>query len=317
MASVAGGSRHEVGQPVPADWGPPPQRRRRRFKPTRPIRYLVLIVLAILFAAPFAYMVSASFQPLSQMFRLPPNWIPDQPTIHNYAGYFGSGRNIDRWLFNSLFVSTVNTVNILFFSSLIAYTFAKRTFPGRDFLFLMGLATLMLPFEVLLIPQYIIMKNFPLLGGNDLFGQGGHGMLDSYWALIAPNVSSVFGIFLLRQYMKSAIPDELIDAARIDGAGHFRIYWRVVLPLCKPALAAVGIFTFQFFWADLLGPLIFLSKRELYTMPLGLTTFVLPNRSAWDLIMAGSVLATIPLIVIFFIFQRQFVRGISISGIKG
>jgi multiple sugar transport system permease protein len=317
VATVAGGSRHEVGQPVPVPVGPPAKRRRRRFKPTRPIRYLVLIALAILFAAPFAYMVSASFQPLSQMFRLPPNWIPDQPTIQNYVGYFTSGRDIGRWLFNSVFVSTVNTVNILFFSSLIAYTFAKRTFPGRDFLFLMGLATLMLPFEVLLIPQYIIMKNFPLLGGNNLFGQGGHGMLDSYWALIAPNISSVFGIFLLRQYMKSAIPDELIDAARIDGAGHFRIYWRVVMPLCKPALAAVGIFTFQFYWADLLGPLIFISKRELYTLPLGLTTFVLPHRAAWDLIMAGSVLATIPLIVIFFVFQRQFVRGISLSGLKG
>jgi multiple sugar transport system permease protein len=309
--------RHEVGQPVPAGWGAPPKRRRRRFKPTRPIRYLLLIVLAMLFAAPFAYMVSASFQPLSQMFRLPPNWIPDHPTIQNYAGYFGSGRDIGRWLINSVFVSTVNTVNILFFSSLIAYTFAKRTFPGRDFLFLMGLATLMLPFEVLLIPQYIIMKNFPLLGGNNILGQGGHGMLDSYWALIAPNISSVFGIFLLRQYMKSAIPDELIDAARIDGAGHFRIYWRVVLPLCKPALAAVGIFTFQFYWSDLLGPLIFISNRDLYTLPLGLTTFVLPHRAAWDLIMAGSVLATIPLIVIFFLFQRQFVRGISLSGIKG
>ena len=309
--------RHEVGQPVPADWGPPPKRRRRRFKPTRPIRYLLLIVLAILFAAPFAYMVSASFQPLSQMFRLPPNWIPDDPTIKNYVGYFSSGRDIGRWLFNSVFVSTVNTINILFFSSLIAYTFAKRTFPGRDFLFLMGLATLMLPFEVLLIPQYIIMKNFPLLGGNNILGQGGHGMLNSYWALIAPNISSVFGIFLLRQYMKSAIPDELIDAARIDGAGHFRIYWRVVLPLSKPALAAVGIFTFQFFWADLLGPLIFISDAHLYTLPLGLTTFVLPNRSAWDLIMAGSVLATVPLIVIFFVFQRQFVRGISMSGLKG
>jgi multiple sugar transport system permease protein len=316
MATVAGGSRHEVGQPVPIPTGAP-GRRRRRFKPTRPIRYLVLIVLAILFAAPFAYMVSASFQPLSQMFRLPPNWIPDHPTVHNYAGFFSSGRNISRWLVNSVLVSTVNTINILFFSSLIAYTFAKRTFPGRDFLFLMGLATLMLPFEVLLIPQYIIMKNFPLLGGNNLFGQGGHGMLDSYWALIAPNISSVFGIFLLRQYMKSAIPDELIDAARIDGAGHFRIYWRVVLPLCKPALAAVGIFTFQFYWSDLLGPLIFISNRNLYTLPLGLTTFVLPNRSAWDLIMAGSVLSTIPLIVIFFVFQRQFVRGISLSGIKG
>jgi multiple sugar transport system permease protein len=317
MATVAGGSRHEVGQPVPVPVGPPSKRRRRRFKPTRPIRYLLLIVLAILFAAPFAYMVSASFQPLSQMFRLPPNWIPDNPTIKNYVGYFSSGRDIGRWLFNSVLVSTVNTVNILFFSSLIAYTFAKRTFPGRDFLFLMGLATLMLPFEVLLIPQYIIMKNFPLLGGNNILGQGGHGMLNSYWALIAPNISSVFGIFLLRQYMKSAIPDELIDAARIDGAGHFRIYWRVVLPLSKPALAAVGIFTFQFYWADLLGPLIFISSSQLYTLPLGLTTFVLPNRSAWDLIMAGSVLATIPLIVIFFVFQRQFVRGISLSGLKG
>lgn len=317
MTTVAGGERHEVGQPVPADWGPPPRRRRRRIRPTRPLRYVALILLAILFAAPFAYMVSASFQPLAQMFRLPPQWIPDDPTIANYTGYFGSGRNIDRWLFNSVYVSTFNTVNILFFSSLIAYTFAKRTWPGRDFLFLLTLATLMLPFEVLLIPQYIIMKNFPLLGGNDLFGQGGKGMLDSYWALIAPNLSSAFSIFLLRQYMKSAVPDELIDAARIDGAGHFRIYWRVVMPLSKPALAAVGIFTFQFFWADILGPYIFISNSELFTLPLGLTTFVLPNRSAWDLIMAGSVLATIPMIVIFFIFQRQFVRGISMSGLKG
>jgi multiple sugar transport system permease protein len=317
MAKVAGSEQHEVGQPLPADWGPPPKQRRRRFKPARPLRYVALIGLAILFVAPFAYMVSASFQPLSQMFRLPPNWIPDDPTIVNYMGYFGSGRSIDRWLFNSLYISTFNTVNILFFSSLTAYTFAKRTFPGRDFLFLLGLSTLMLPFEVTLIPNYIIMKNFPLLGGNDITGAGGTGMLNSYWALIFPNVSSVFGIFLLRQYMKSAVPDELIDAARIDGAGHFRIYWRVVMPLCKPALAAVGIFTFQFYWSDLLGPLIFTSNPDLYTLPLGLTTFVLPNRSQWDLIMAGSVLATVPLLVIFFVFQRQFVRGISISGIKG
>jgi multiple sugar transport system permease protein len=315
MSTMEG--RHEAGQPVPADWGPRPRSRRYHFRPTRPIRYLVLIVLAILFVAPFAYMVSASFQPLAQMFRLPPNWIPDDPTIQNYVGYFGSGRNIDRWLFNSVFVSTINTVQVLFFSSLIAYTFAKRTFPGRDFLFLLGLSTLMLPFEITLIPQYIIMKNFPLLGGNDISGQGGQGMINSYLALIVPNIASPFAIFLLRQYMKSAIPDELIDAARMDGAGHFRIYWRVVMPLCRPALAAVGIFTFQFFWGDLLGPLIFISSTDLFTLPLGLTTFALPNRSAWDLIMAGSVLATLPLIAIFFIFQRQFVRGISISGIKG
>jgi multiple sugar transport system permease protein len=318
MAKVAGAEHQEVGQPVPADWGPPPKRRRHPIKPTRPLRYLALTALAVRFVAPFAYMVSASFQPVSQMFRLPPNWIPEDPTIANYTGYFGSGRNIARWLFNSVYISTVNTILILFFSSLTAYTFAKRTFPGRDFLFLLGLSTLMLPFEVTLIPNYIIMRSFPLLGGNDIMGAGGTGMLNTYWALIFPNISSVFGIFLLRQYMKSAVPDELIDAARIDGAGHFRIYWRVVMPLCKPALAAVAIFTFQHYWGDLLGPLIFTgSNPNLWTLPLGLTTFTLPNRSAWDLIMAGSVLATIPLIVIFFVFQRQFVRGISISGIKG
>jgi multiple sugar transport system permease protein len=321
MATIGAGERHELGQPVPADWEPLPpiqvRRRPRRFRPSRVLRYLLLIVLAVLFVAPFAYMVSASFQPLEQMFRLPPKWIPSDPTIANYAGFLGSGRDIGRWVFNSFFVSTTNTVIILFFSSLIAYTFAKRTFPGRDFLFLLGLSTLMLPTEVTLIPNYVIMRGFPLLGGNDISGVGGHGMIDSYLGLIVPNVASVFGIFLLRQYMKSAIPDELIDAARIDGAGHFRIYWRIVMPLCKPALAAVAIFTFQFYWGDLLGPLIIISNSDLFTLPLGLTTFVLPNRSAWHLIMAGSVLATVPLIVIFFIFQRQFVRGISLSGIKG
>lgn len=320
MATVAGGERHELGQPVPADWERVPRtrpRRRRRFRPTRPVRYAVLIVLAVLFMAPFAYMVSASFQPLEQMFRLPPKWIPADPTIENYTQFFGSGRNIGRWVFNSLFVSTTVTAMVVFFSALIAYTFAKRTFPGRDFLFLLSLATLMLPTEVTLIPNYLIMRSFPLLGGNDINGIGGHGMLDSYWGLIVPHVASPFAIFLLRQYMKSAIPDELIDAARIDGAGHFRIFLRVVMPLCKPALAAVAIFTFQFFWTDLLGPLIIINSRDLYTMPLGLTTFAQGNRSLWHLIMAGSVLMTVPLILIFFTFQRQFVRGISLSGIKG
>ncbi len=321
MATVAGGERHELEQPVAADLGPPlpPTRRPRRwrFRPTRPIRYAALIVLALLFAAPFAYMVSASFQPLSQMFRLPPRWIPADPTLDNYAQFFGSGRDIDRWVFNSLYVATTNTALIVFFSALIAYTFAKRTFPGRDFLFLLSLSTLMLPTEVTLIPNYLILRYFPLFGGNDIHGIGGHGMLDSYWGLIIPHLASPFAIFLLRQYMKSAVPDELIDAARIDGAGHFRIFWRVVVPLCKPALAAVAIFTFQFYWQDLLGPLIIINSLEMYTMPLGLTTFAQGNRSLWHLIMAGSVLMTIPMIVIFFLFQRLFVRGISLSGIKG
>jgi multiple sugar transport system permease protein len=306
----------ELGQPVPADLGPlVPPPRPVRFKPTRILRYITLIVLAIIFVAPFAYFVTASLQPLSKMFRYPPQWIPTDITLDNFTGFFTSGRDIGRWVFNSFFVATTVTILQLFFSSLIAYTFAKRTFPGRDFLFFLTLATMMLPAEVLLIPQYLIFRSMPLFGGNDITGAGGHGWLDSYWALIVPNIASPFTIFLLRQYMRS-IPDSLIDAARVDGAGHFKIYWKIILPLSKPALAAMAIFTFQFFWQEFYGPLIYISSPELYTLPLGLGLFQVQNRTVWNLVVAGSVVATIPMIIIFFIFQRQFVRGIALSGLK-
>ncbi|HEX2051868.1 MAG TPA: carbohydrate ABC transporter permease [Actinomycetota bacterium] len=307
----------QLGQPVPVDFAPPPRPRRRlRFRPLRVLRYAVLTALAIIFVAPFAYMVTSAFQPLDQMFKYPPQWIPTNPTLENFTGFLTSDRPIGRWVFNSLFVTVTVTAAQLFFSSLVAYTFAKRTFPGRDFIFFLGLATMMLPAEVLLIPQYLILKSMPLFGGNDASGVGGHGMLDSYWGLILPHLMSPFGIFLLRQYMMS-IPDQLIDAARIDGAGHFKIYWKIVLPLSKPALAALAIFTFQFFWEDLYGPLIIISSPELYTLPLGLALFVVQNRTLWHLVMAGSVLATIPVVILFFVFQKQFVRGISLSGMKG
>jgi multiple sugar transport system permease protein len=306
----------EFGQPVPADLGPPPPPPRRlRFKPTRILRYITLTVLGIIFVAPFAYFVTASLQPLSKMFRYPPQWIPTDITLENFTGFFTSGRDIGRWVFNSFFVATTVTVLQLFFSSLIAYTFAKRTFPGRDFLFYLSLATLMLPAEVLLIPNYLIFKSMPLFGGNDITGQGGHGWLDSYWVLILPNIASPFTIFLLRQYMRS-IPDSLIDAARVDGAGHFKIYWKIVLPLSRPALAALAIFTFQFFWDDFYGPLIYISTPELFTLPLGLGLFAVQNRTVWNLVVAGSVVATIPMIIMFAIFQKQFVRGIALSGLK-
>jgi multiple sugar transport system permease protein len=304
-----------LAQPEPVELSPPPAKR-RRIKAGRMVRYITLIVLAIIFVAPFAYMVTSSFQPLDRMFRYPPQWFPTEPTLENYTGFFESGRPIGRWVFNSLFVVVSICTAQLFLNSLVAYTFAKRTFPGRDFLFFLGLSVMMLPTEVMLIPIYLILKSMPFFGGNDMYGVGGHGWLDSYWGLIIPNISSAFGIFLLRQYMKS-IPDQLIDAARVDGAGHFRIYWKIILPLSRPALAAMTIFTFQLYWGDLYGPLIIISSPELYTLPLGLALFVVQNRTVWNLVMAGSVLATIPMIIIFFIMQRQFVRGIALQGSKG
>jgi multiple sugar transport system permease protein len=294
----------------------PAARARRRVRPGRVLRYAILTVGGVLFVAPFLYMVSSSFQPLSEIFSYPPQWIPTNPTLDNYIGFFRSGHQIGRWILNSTITAGSITVAQLFFSSLMAYTFAKRKFPGRDLFFFLLLATMMLPAPVTVVPNYLILKVVPLFGGNNLGGVGGHGWLDSYWGIIVPNLVNGFGIFLLRQYMKS-IPDEMLDAARIDGAGHFRIYWKVVLPLSRPALAALAIFTFQFWWAALFWPLIVLSSPQLYTLPLGLALFQEQNRTVWNLIMAGSVLASLPLIVVFLLFQRQFVRGISVSGLKG
>jgi multiple sugar transport system permease protein len=307
----------QFGEPVPVDFGPPPPPPRRiRWRTATVLRYAILIGLGIVFVAPFVYTVSASLLPLERMFRYPPQWLPiPGATLENYTGFLTADRPLGRWVFNSVYVTVTITTLQLFFSSLVAYTFAKRTFPGRDLLFFLGLATLMLPAEVTLIPNYLILAHIPLFGGNDITGVGGHGWLDSYWGLIMPNLGSAFSIFLMRQYMRS-IPDSLIEAARIDGAGHFKIYWKIVLPLSKPVLAALAIFTFQFFWGQFYGPLIILTSPQLFTLPLGLAFFQQGNRSLWHLVMAGSVLALIPVIIIFFIFQKQFVRGISLSGMK-
>lgn len=278
------------------------------------VLYLVLAVGAVLFMAPFVWMVTASLQSLDNMFRSPPSWIPIDPSLNNYSRFL-SQQNLGRFFLNSSYVALSVTFLQLFFNSLAAYTYAKRRFPGRDFLFLLGLGTMMIPGWVTLIPNYIILKHFPGFGGNNLFGQGGHGWLDSYWGLIAPGVTSTFGIFLLRQYMKS-IPDELLDAAKIDGASHFLMYRRIVLPLSMPALAAMGIFTFVFVWDDFFWPLIIISSEELRTLPLGIALFLVKNRTSWDLVMAGSVLVTIPVLLVFLAFQRHFIRGIALTGMK-
>jgi multiple sugar transport system permease protein len=310
------------------DEPPRPRRsagRRKGSTSRKVLTYLILVPGALLFVAPFAWLVSASFQPISDIFDLPPHWIPSHPTIGNYATFIGKGRadatgagtqGAWRWFVNSAFVATTTTVLNLFFDSLAAYVFAKRKFPGRDFIFVLFLATMMVPGQVTLIPNYLVLKHIPLFGGNDMFGNGGHGWLDSYYGLIVPGAVSAFGIFLLRQYMQS-IPDELLDAARIDGASEFRIYWQVVLPLTGPALAAVGIFTFIYSWEDFLWPLIIISSDNRITAPLGLALFVVKNKTQWDVLFAGSVLATLPMVVVFMIFQRKFIQGISMSGLKG
>jgi multiple sugar transport system permease protein len=259
-------------------------------------------------------MISASFQPLGDIFNWPPTWIPEHFTLDNYTQFLKS-QGLGRWFFNSTFLAITIGLLQIFFNSLAAYTFAKRRFPGRDFLFMVLLGTMMIPGQVFLIPNYLILQHIPLFGGNDILGQGGHGWLDSYWGLIVPYSVSVWSIFFIRQYMKT-IPDELLDACRIDGASEFRIFAQIVMPLSGPALAAQAIFTFTYVWNDFFWPLIVISSPRLRTLPLGLALFVVAHRTVWHLVMAGSVVATLPVLFIFLLFQRQFVRGVALSGMK-
>jgi multiple sugar transport system permease protein len=293
--------------------------RRRNIKLAKDIAwklvvYILLLAGAILFVAPFAWMVTASLQDISNMFRWPPSWIPVNPSFKNYAKFLQTP-NLGLWLFNSVYIAIAITVLQMFFNSLAAYTFAKRKFPGRDVLFLILLGTIMIPGQVLLIPSYIILQHIPFFGGNDIFGQGGHGWLDSYWGLIAPGAVSTWGIFWLRQYIKG-IPDDLIDAAKIDGASEFRIYGQVILPLSQPALAASAIGTFTYAWNDWFWPLIVTSSDELRVLPLGLALFVTKNKVVWDIVFAGSVLVTLPVLIMFLLFQRQILKAVVLSGIK-
>lgn len=334
------GTMHDAQLPGPAvvetlmDAGTARTRRRRRrtgsgmieeWGWTRWVSYLLLVAGAIVFLAPFAWLISASFQGLGEIFSQPPQWIPHHPTTTGYRQFLnlghltsaqrGQGTGDWRWFANSAFVAISVTVLQTFFNALCAYVFAKRQFPGRNAIFMVFLATMMVPGQVTLIPNYIITKHIPFFGGNNFLGAGGHGWLDSYWGLIMPGTVSAFGIFLLRQYMQS-IPDDLLDAARVDGANEFRIFWTIVLPLCMPALAATAIFTFQGAWEDFLWPLIIISDPNRYTAPLGLALFVVKNQTSWNLLFAGSVMSTLPMVLIFAIFQRKFIRGIALTGIK-
>lgn len=278
------------------------------------LAHVILVFSSVIFIAPWLWMVSASFQHREDIFNWPPTWLPEVPTLNNYINFL-THHGIWQWFANSTFLSIAVLILQLLISSMAAYAFAKRRFPGRDLLFIIMLSTMMIPGQLFLIPNYIILQHVPLFGGNDLAGLGGHGWLDSLWGLLVPYSFSIWSAFFIRQYM-TTIPDELLDAARIDGASEFRIYSRIVMPLCGPVIAAQSIFTFSFVWNDFFWPLIVISTPKLRTLQLGLALFVIKNRTMWDVVFAGSVLSTLPILLVFLIFQRYFIRGIALTGMK-
>jgi multiple sugar transport system permease protein len=235
--------------------------------------------------------------------RRPPPLLPAQPQWQNYVDV-AQVVPLGRAYFNSLLVTSLTVLGILFTSSLSGFAFAKYGFPGRDILFTLVLATMMIPFFVILIPVFYIVKQL--------------GWLNNYAGLILPGVVSAYGIFLMRQFMLS-IPDELLDAARIDGASEPRIYWQIVLPLTGPALATLGSFNFVSVWNAFLWPLLVVQSRDLFTVPLALNSLRTYGSGAESLHlqMAGTALSVVPALVIFVALQRYFVRGIALTGLKG
>ena len=271
----------------------------------RILLYALLIVLSIIALAPFFFMVSGSLMVQGEIFSITPHFIPQQFYWQNYVQLFERLPFLT-YLKNSAVLSIANTLGVLFFSSLIGYVFAKRRFPGRDALFVFVLVTSTLPGGVtIIIPWYLLMVKLV--------------WVNTFLPLIIPWLAPALNIFLMRQYIRTGVPDELLDAATIDGCGMFGLYWRIVLPLVRPGLVVIGILQFITVWNDFLFSLLILQKDQVRTATVALTLLATRNEQAtpYGPLFAGIVLATLPTIVIFFIFQRRLTQGILSGALRG
>lgn len=265
--------------------------------------YLVLTLIGITMVIPFFWMISTSFKDETEIYR--PNFFPANPTAENYEEVI-LDTALPRWYVNSLVVAVMSTISVAFFDSLAGFVFAKYQFPGKKVIFLMFLSSLMIPTEMLIIPWFILSVN-PPFGGS---------WVDTYWGIAFPGVITATGVFLMRQFMQS-VPDELLDAGRIDGVSEFGLFWRIVIPLSLPAIGALSIFNFLGNWNAFIWPLIITSDLDMMTLPVGLQFFSSENGSAWHLIMTGASLSVIPLLIIVIVFQRYIIEGIALTGLKG
>jgi len=275
-----------------------------KVKVGRSLVWIVLVLGALLMTAPFAFLVTSSLKNQMEVFMYPPKWLPIPAHFSNYVQVF-IVKPFHLYFRNTLFIVVMNEIAILWAASFCAYGFARLRFPGSKFWFNIVLGTMMLPGIVLMVPTFVIFSRL--------------GWIDTYLPFIVPAFfgGGAFNIFLLTQFFRT-LPEELADAARIDGCNEYAIYGRIFMPLAKPALAAVAIFTFLNGWNDFIGPLLYLNTAEKYTVAMGLALFrgsLLQTR--WDLLMAASVITTIPVLLLFFLAQRYFVSGIVMTGLKG
>ena len=265
------------------------------------LAYIVLIAVAVCMIVPYIWMLSSSFKLNKDVFSFPMVWIPDEIRWQNYVDIW-TRIPLGKFIYNTAKLSVIVTLLQLLTSSFAAYAFAKLRFRGRNVLFLSYIATIAIPWQAYMVPQFIMMREF--------------GLNNTHLAIICLQAFSAFGVFLMRQFYQG-IPDELCEAARIDGLSEYGIWARLMLPLSKPALSTLTIFTFVTTWNDFLGPMIYLTKTELKTIQIGLRMFISQYSAEYGLIMAASVVSIIPGLIIFLALQKNFVQGVASSGIKG
>lgn len=265
--------------------------------------YLLLTLIGLTMIVPFIWMISTSFKPETEI-RLR-NIFPVEATVGNYETVIND-TDLPRWYANTIIVAVMSTVSVAFFDSLAGYVFAKYRFPGKRPIFIIFLTSLMVPTEMLIIPWFIMSSN-PPIGGT---------WVDTYWGIAFPGVITAAGIFLMRQFMQG-VPDELLDAARIDGVSEFGLFWRVAVPLSLPAIGALCIFNFLGNWNAFIWPLIATTQSEMFTLPVGIQQFSSEANVPWNLIMTGASLSIIPLLLVVIIFQRYIIEGIALTGLKG
>ncbi len=270
-------------------------------KVTKTLLYTLLVVCSLAMLMPFVWMLSSSLKLDKDVFTFPIEWIPSNPRWKNYAEIWTT-IPLAQFLKNTAKLTIIVTLLQLLTSSFAAYAFAKLQFKGRDILFLGYVATIAMPWQVYMVPQFILMRSF--------------GLNNTHLAIIFLQAFSAFGVFLMKQFYMS-VPDELCEAARIDGMSEYRIWARIMLPLSKPALSTLIIFTFVNTWNDFLGPLLYLTRMELKTIQIGLRMFISQYSSEYGLIMAASVVALIPVVIVFLALQKFFVQGVATAGLKG
>lgn len=280
---------------------PLPGTSRRGAMVRKVIGYVALIGLAVVALAPLLWMLSTSLKSNANVFSYPPEWVPKDWKFSNYTSLWDD-LPMNRWLFNTFIVSTVVVLGQMLFCSMAAYAFARMEFKGRDALFYLFLASLMVPYQVTLIPAFVLISRL--------------GWIDSYQALIIPQLSTPFGIFMLRQFFLT-LPKELEEAARLDGASYWRIYRTILVPLSKPALLAFGVFSFIGMWGDFLWPLIVVNSPEKMTLTVGLNYLSNSYNTDWARLMAGDVISLMPLMLIYALAQKYFIQGIAMTGLKG